>query len=524
MTDQNFRPTLSPPAQFIIYENASLNAVVGNLNFFDLDNGTQTYTFLLSRPDVFAIAYNPVTLTASLTLIAALDYTVQSQYLLSMNVTDSYVLGPLSSATLVTVSLLLVNRPPVVPNTTQQASTFTLPGAAIGSPIVCSDHNASAVLTFALVGASNTTLFSVVSVTGLSMVAQVVVNPALSGPLRQWTSTPTFLLTLRATDAFGLSSTATVNVTLVTTNYPPVVTPVNFSLPESATSATGTWLVSYSDVDANQTHACAISGGNTLGHFAVANLGNASCQITVANAGFSYVAAPYYLLTVSVQDFPANPTDTLTGSASVYVFVTHVNHAPTVTPSTVFTVNELQPVGNVVGQVIAGDVDIACCGDNLTYSIVTAGVPFAVNNRSGNVTFARVLSVIVQPYFTFTVQVTDGAGMYAQGVVTVTLMPVPVPPTLAATTFSVVEHAAAGTVIGSLAPYVYDQNSSQTFHYALLSGAPDGLINVTSMGQVCLAGIGLSPLCSLCLSVSLSVSLCLCVSLDRCPPLFIFVC
>ena len=114
--------------------------------------------------------------------------------------------------------------------------------------------------------------------------------------------------------------------------------------------------------------------------------------VCVPQATISYLAVEQYVLIVQARDFPPNATATQYSTANIIISVTHVNHPPSLPTPPVAYVPEFSPVGTLVGSPIVGsDVDTACCGDTIVYSLTTYTALFGINGTSGQVTLLQVL-------------------------------------------------------------------------------------------------------------------------------------
>jgi hypothetical protein len=268
-----------------------------------------------------------------------------------------------------------------------------------------------------------------------------------------------------------------VNVSIVTANHVPVVTPVNFSLNEDLSTPTTLGTVPYSDVDAGQNHTVTITSGDDGGRFSIDNAG----LLQVANPSFNATVTPLYTLIVEVRDKPENPAYTLAATARVLVRVNPVNHRPIVpaAPGRDLPENSAATTQVGVDPVFCYDVDP---GDTMTFSLApgtqvpsspTSIVAFTINSTTARLFVANPawLDFETQPRFVLTVVATDTGLLSASTTVVINLLNVNEAPTLRAQVFTVPENSAVGTTVGlPLVSYVSDPDNGETFTWLVVSG------------------------------------------------------
>lgn len=127
---------------------------------------------------------------------------------------------------------------------------------------------------------------------------------------------PTFILTVRATDNGrpNLSATTTVTISLTDVNERPYLNEQNFSLLENSAAGTQVGYAVGSDQDSGQKLSYRITGGNTDGAFAI---DPQTGRITVANqAALDYEAVTRFVLTVEATD---NGSPNLSTTAQIVI-------------------------------------------------------------------------------------------------------------------------------------------------------------------------------------------------------------
>ena len=106
-------------------------------------------------------------------------------------------------------------------------------------------------------------------------------------------------ITVRVTDAGGLTYDEVFTIDLTNVNESPVISPQTFSVAEGTANGVTVGTVVASDVDAGDTRSFTITGGNSLGAFAISNAG----VIAVADATkLDFETHPTFSLTVQVTD------------------------------------------------------------------------------------------------------------------------------------------------------------------------------------------------------------------------------
>jgi VCBS repeat-containing protein len=193
-------------------------------------------------------------------------------------------------------------------------------------------------------------------------------------------TTPTFTLTVQATDGTG-TDTASVTVSLSDANEAPAIT--SGATASVAETATAVLTVQATDPDSGQTLAYALSGGADAGAFA----------IDPATGALSFLAAPdfeapadadgdnVYQVQVTVTD---DGPGTLTATQSLTVTVTDANEAPSLDAPATARVAE---TSTAVATVTATDPD---AGDSVELAI-TGGADaaaFQLDPATGALSFA----------------------------------------------------------------------------------------------------------------------------------------
>jgi VCBS repeat-containing protein len=177
-----------------------------------------------------------------------------------------------------------------------QPATWTLaenamPGASVGR-VAVTDPDTGDTWTYALAAGNNGGAFALDPVTGELAVAD---SAALD-----FETTPSFQLTVRATDAGGAAGTATVTVLLTNMNEAPTMQPAAFNVSEHSPNGTLVGTVTATDPDVGDRRTFAISAGNAAGTFAI---DPATGRVTVAdNAALDLATTAGFQLTITGTD------------------------------------------------------------------------------------------------------------------------------------------------------------------------------------------------------------------------------
>lgn len=288
-----------------------------------------------------------------------------------------------------TITVGIVNDPPVVANQSFTVSEDAADGTAVGT-VVASDVDGPA-LSYSITTVQAD--FAIDSATGAITVA--------AGAALDFETTPSYSLTVQVTDGTTpVTATITIDVTNVNDNGPAIAAGQVFTIVENAPngSAVSPGPVVASDPD-----------NDTL-----------SYSLAVPSTAFSIIAATGQIVVANTQliDFETNPTFTLTvavsdgtnsAQESVTVNVIDVSGPPAQAPvvhDQSFAVNENAPNGTIVGAVFAVDED----GPSITYAFNPASTAFSINPANGQISVAdsAQLDFETTPVFTLTVEVSDG--------------------------------------------------------------------------------------------------------------------
>jgi VCBS repeat-containing protein len=269
-------------------------------------------------------------------------------------------------------------------------------------------------------------------------------------------------ITVKVTDAGGLSSTETFTIAVAAVNAPVIQALDANEVAENAAAGTVIGTVTATDSDPGETLTYALSD-DAAGRFAI---DPSTGVITVADGTLlDFEAADQHAIEVAVTD-----GDGLSTTRTFTLAVTDVNEVPAIQDLDADEVDEGAAAGTVIGTVGASDPD---AGDTLTYSLTNdAGGRFAIDPNSGEIAVAdgALLDFETTGQHSLEVEVTDGEGLSATQTFAITvtnLNETPVIQNLSAG--EVLEDAVDGTVVGTVT--AIDPDIADTLTYTLSDDA-----------------------------------------------------
>jgi hypothetical protein len=456
-------------ATFTLNENSPNGTAVGTVTFTDPDLG-QGHSFAITAGNTGgAFAIDASTGAITVASSAATNFETNPTFNLTVQVTDDG--SPVLSGTAsITTNINNVNDPPIV-----NAATFTVAenspnGTGVGT-VRFTDTDTGQTHVFAITGGNTGSAFVINASTGVITVAGTIDYETLSS----------YALTVQVTDSGtpAQSSTATITINVTNVNETPVVNAATFALDENSPAGTTVGTVTFTDPDAGQAHAFAITGGNTGSAFAI----NASTGVITVAGTIDYETLASYVLTVQVTD---NGTPVLSGPATVTINVNNLNDPPVVNAATL-SVNEGSPAGTTVGTVTFVDTD---AGQTHTFAILEANAPFAIDASTGVITVAGTLDYETLSSYTLTVQVTDNGTPSQSGTATITIniLNVNEAPVANPATFAVNENSPVGTAVGAVT--FTDPDTGQAHTFAITAGNTGGAFAINaSTGEITVAGV-----------------------------------
>lgn len=275
-----------------------------------------------------------------------------------------------------------------------------------------------------------------------------------------------FSLTVEIDDGvFTVTETITVNVLDI--NEPPVTTPASGSVLESAPLGSTVASLTASDPEGRALD-YVIVGGDPDERFAI----DGSGALTTADV-LDFEAVGGYTLSVEITDGVFTVTEIIS------VTVLDVNESPTVASASGSLLEDV-PLATPVATLVATDPE----GDPLTYNIV-GGDPdgrFTVD-VDGAISTAGSLDFETTGSYSLSVEVGDGSNTVATAVA-VDVVDVNEAPVASPASFSVVETAPVGTVVGTVE--VVDPESD-SLTYSITAGDPGSQFEIDRDGVIATA-------------------------------------
>ena len=317
----------------------------------------------------------------------------------------TYAVGTASAT--VTIADNDGNLPPVIGPQTFSVAENSPIGTVVGT-VVASDPDAGQTLTYAITAGNTNGAFAISASTGQLTVANI---SALD-----FEATPTFSLTVQATDNGSpvLSSSATVTVNLTNVNEAPTdIALSNAIVAENLPSGTAVGTLSTTDPDAAGSFTYTLVSGSGSTDNAAFTIAGDTLQTAAA---FDYETKSSYSIRVRSTDQGGLWTEKV-----FTITVTNVNESPVISDQT-FSVPEDSPNGTVLGTVTASDPDT---GQTLTCAITAGNTngAFAIDAATGQITVANAsaLDFETTPTFALTVQVTDNGAPVLSASATMTI-------------------------------------------------------------------------------------------------------
>lgn len=458
LQDVNEAPLVSAPI-FSVDENAYDLSVVGTINASDPDpNQTLTFSIVSSTiPQAFGI--DPQYGVLYVLDHSLLDYEATPTATVMVRATDNG--QPALSTTIpVTIQLNDRNEVPQIANQAFAVAENSGNGTSVGT-VLATDVDAGQSLIYSIADSSLPGAFTINPQTGQLTVA----NTALLN--YEAISTITLLVSVTDNGLPTQGAFASVTVSLTNVNDAPTLSGQTFSVHENANQGTVVGTMTAVEQDSGQSLIYTISASSLPDAFQIHPF---TGEIMVSNSFvLDYETVGAVTLTVRATD---NGTPSRFGETTVTVNLTDRNESPVMAAQT-FTVAENTLTGNVVGTVIATDVDQ---GQALTYTISSSPVPgaFAINPATGVITVANgsLLNYESRTSIELGVFATDNGVPVLATVapITIQITDVNERPTLTDRNFTVAENAAAGTIVGTFP--ASDVDVGQSITYAITSSAP----------------------------------------------------
>ncbi len=267
-----------------------------------------------------------------------------------------------------------------------------------------------------------------------------------------------YSVTIRVTDAGGLSYDEAFAITITDVNEAPTdISLTNASLAENAGANAVVGTLSGTDPDLSDSLTFTLPAG--LGNNSLFNISGTSLR---ANSSFNFEAGSSYSVTVRVTDAGG-----LSYDEAFAITITDVNEAPTDISLTNSSLAENAGTNAVVGTLSGTDPDLS---DSLAFTLPTGLGNNGLFNISGTSLRANSsFNFEAGSSYSVTVRATDAGNLTFDKVFTISITNVNEAPTdISLSGNSVAENQAIGTPVGSFS--TTDPDSGNTFTYTLVTG------------------------------------------------------
>ncbi|OQW33699.1 MAG: hypothetical protein A4C66_04015, partial [Nitrospira sp. HN-bin3] len=480
LTDVNETPTDLALSSNTVAENAVNGTVVGTVSGTDPDAGdTKTYSFTDSAGGRFAI--NSSTGEITVANSSLLDYEAATSHTVTVRVMDG---GGLTYDEMFTINLINVNETPTdLALSSNTVAEMAANGTVVGTAST-TDPDAGDTQTYQLTDDAGGR-FAIDSATG-----EITV---MDGSLLCYEDAPSHTVTVRVTDAGGLTYDETFTINLTDVNEAPTGSDATITINEDTSHALTVADFGFSDMDAGDSlSAVRIDTLPTAGTLALSGVAVTAGQvitvadITAGNLVFTPAAEAsgigYATFTFSVRDsgnlYDSGP-NTLTSD------VTAVNDAPvntvpgaqTVAEDTPITITGLS-VNDVDGNLSTVQLDVSngtlwvslaggatiSAGANDSGTLTLSGTQAQINVALATVTYQGALNFNGSD--TLTVTSTDSNSSTDVDTVAITVTVANDAPTdLSLSANTVVENAANGTIIGTVSGTDPDSGDTKSYSF-----------------------------------------------------------
>ena len=355
-------------------------------------------------------------------------------------------------STTATVTLIYNTAPTDVALSSTSVAENAASGTTVAS-LSATDADAGDTFTYTLVSGTGATDNASFTISGSTLRTAAVFD---------FETKSSYSVRVRVTDAGGLTFEKVFTIGVTDVNEAPTnITVSASSVAENAASGTTVASLSATDIDAGEVFTYTLVSGT-------GDTDNASFTITgntVSTAAvFDFETKSSYSVRVRVTDAGG-----LSFEKEFIITVANINDAPTNISASASSVAENAASGTTVASLSATDAD---AGDTFKYTLVsgTGDTDNASFTITGNtVSTAAIFDFETKSSYSVRVRVTDAGGLTFEKVFTINVTDVNEAPTaLALSNTSVLENAASGTAVGTLAGT--DADAGDTHTYTLVTG------------------------------------------------------
>ncbi|MFN6108242.1 MAG: SdrD B-like domain-containing protein, partial [Planctomycetaceae bacterium] len=429
----NHAPTDIALSATAIDENLATGTSIGSLSATDPDAG-ETFSYSLIAGDVTPFSISGNTLKTN----ASYNFESQSSYGVTIRVTDA---GGLSFDKAFTISVLDANEAPTDIALSGNTVIENLVAGTVVGDLGSSDPDAGDSFSYSLV-AGDTSDF------------QIVGTELQSNASFDFEAKTSYSVTIRTTDAGGLTCEKVFAISVVNTNETPAdISLSGDTITENLPIGTAIGSFSSADPDAGDSFNYSLVAGDTSA-FQIVGSGLQS------NAVFNFESKSSYSVTVRTTDAGG-----LIFEKVFSISVLDANETPTSLELTATSVKEKQAIGTVVGTLSGTDPD---AGDSLAFSLL-AGDVGSFSLSGADLQTAAVFNYAATSFYSLTVRATDSQGLFLDRTFTISVLPSTEAHThLTLSADSIAENQLVGTAVGTLT--TTDPDAGDTFTYTLVAG------------------------------------------------------
>ena len=304
----------------------------------------------------WAIKFNPTDGTASL------DFESASLHMVQLSVVDRSGAKHAEEHTTLVIHVVDVNEAPIFRDAERSVDiTYAKSNDDIGAVIAASDPDIGDTLTYSIerTGATPETIFD--GYQNLDGTFQIIIlhDAERLATEKTLVAGSSILLTIKATDAKGLSVVSTVKILIVQSNRKPVLQAVNMTVAENSPPLSLVGFVPGHDPDGSALNYSVVAG-NAHGVFVIdiATGGIHVAPLGTAQLDFEHGRRVFVLQVVATDGV-------LTASVPIHIECTDINEAPDMSDVS-FVLGEHSSVDDIVGRLQANDPE----NDPLTYRIL----------------------------------------------------------------------------------------------------------------------------------------------------------
>jgi len=360
-------PPVIEQQTFHVYENASANTPVGNIQAVDEDAGSTMSFSVVSGNENNVFSLN-TSGALTVTYSDSIDYETKPVYSFVVEVSDNL----LTDTATITIMVDNINEEPIVQPDTFYVDENSVDNTVIDTVVVIDPDGDNIIIYqisdvipyyYGVFGINNSGVLSVVNTTNYKL---------------DYESNPEFKLVVLVQDENYGTGHDTITLMLNDLNEAPIIIENQYAAIDEHTP-NGTIVDTVKTItDAGEMLTYEIISGNEKGGF---NINSSTGVITVANT--DTILPQYYELNIKVTD---NSSEQFSSNGEFYIEVINVNDPPVISHQVFYYTNENPYSGDYVGVIVATDPEY----NPITYTIesgntndafqITSSAELQVNN------------------------------------------------------------------------------------------------------------------------------------------------